>query len=179
MKANKVSISHAQLVELLAHAQRVGTLDAWCMLAVDWARQAEEKIKELMQRDMQTVSGFYEAKVPTFRDGPPVHELESAVTAEECTGYVNTIHALSKPVDMVLYCPKCGTQHIDEADNAFIDKGDGIKAWGNPPHKTHLCACCSHKWRPSDTPTNGVQCTASGKDADTLPLISETLRRRR
>lgn len=92
-----------------------------------------------------------------------------------------------KPVDMVLYCPKCHTQHID-ADNSdeirieaaergythgtrdwehFIEKNE----WTNPPHKSHLCHGCGHIWRPSDTPTNGVKATASGKDADTVPVF--------
>ncbi len=67
------------------------------------------------------------------------------------------------PVDMVLYCPKCGTQHIDAPDERTPD-------WTNPPHKSHLCHGCGHIWRPSDTPTNGVERTTSGKDADTAPL---------
>lgn len=67
-----------------------------------------------------------------------------------------------KPIDMVLYCPKCGKQHIDAPDERTPD-------WTNPPHKSHLCHGCGHIWRPSDTPTNGVERTASGKDADTAP----------
>jgi len=65
-------------------------------------------------------------------------------------------------VDMILYCPKCNTQHIDAPDNRTTD-------WKNPPHKSHLCHGCGHIWRPSDTPTNGVLATASGKDSDTKP----------
>lgn len=70
--------------------------------------------------------------------------------------------APAAPVDMVLYCPKCGVQHIDAPDERTPD-------WTNPPHKSHLCHGCGHIWRPSDTPTNGVARTASGKDADTAP----------
>lgn len=81
------------------------------------------------------------------------------------------------PVDIVLYCPKCATQHLDapEAD----PPGAAIRrrgAWTNPPHRTHLCAACGHLWRPSDTPTNGVQATQSGKDADCEPLAAAQLR---
>ena len=80
-----------------------------------------------------------------------------------------------EPVDMVLYCPKCGTQHIDapESDDDYRNKhlalGGFDNQWTNPPHKSHLCHGCGHIWRPSDTPTNGVLRTASGKDADTTP----------
>ena len=51
------------------------------------------------------------------------------------------------PVDMLLYCPECEVQHIDEP------KG----AWTNPPHKKHLCLNCGHLWKPFDYNTNGVR----------------------
>lgn len=84
------------------------------------------------------------------------------------------------PVDMVLYCPKCGTQHIDMKEIRFIDRGPNSPpgnqtVWDNPPHKSHLCHGCGHIWRPSDTPTNGVEATASGKDADTAPQQAEAV----
>lgn len=51
-----------------------------------------------------------------------------------------------RPVDMVLHCPICGRQHVDEPS----------EDWHNPPHRSHLCAGCGHVWRPADVPTNGV-----------------------
>lgn len=51
------------------------------------------------------------------------------------------------PIDMLIFCPVCGEQHIDEPD------GD----WTNPPHKSHLCLSCKAVWRISDVPTNGVE----------------------
>lgn len=80
-------------------------------------------------------------------------------------------------IDMVLYCPKCGMQHIDEpepsmlANDVALYGGDWPNRWTNPPHRSHLCAGCGHIWRPSDTATNGVLRTASGKDADTVPSM--------
>lgn len=64
-------------------------------------------------------------------------------------------------IDVVLYCPHCNTQHIDEP----------APGWDNPPHKTHLCRKdgCGHLWRPSDHCTNGVLRTNSSKDGDTRP----------
>lgn len=52
------------------------------------------------------------------------------------------------PIDMVLYCPRCHTQHIDQAEP--------LNAWLNPPHRSHLCHHCLAVWRPADVPTNGV-----------------------
>ena len=54
-----------------------------------------------------------------------------------------------RPIEMILYCPQCGLQHIDVADPAA--------GWSNPPHKTHLCLGCDHLWRPAQIPTVGVK----------------------
>lgn len=78
---------------------------------------------------------------------------------------------LQKPIDMVLHCPKCHKQHIDEP----FKPGDTYaehclektlaEAWTNPPHKSHLCHGCGYIWRPADVPTNGVIDTKThGKD---------------
>lgn len=52
------------------------------------------------------------------------------------------------PVPMVLRCPVCNGQHIDEANRAI--------GWLNPPHRTHLCNFCGHLWCPFDYHTEGV-----------------------
>lgn len=60
-----------------------------------------------------------------------------------------------KPIDMILVCPACNRQHIDEPSHG----------WANPPHKSHKCAHCLAIWRPADVPTNGVpKLTTRGKD---------------
>jgi len=50
------------------------------------------------------------------------------------------------PIDMILFCPMCGVQHIDAPEGE----------WTNPPHKSHLCHECGCIWRPADVCTNGV-----------------------
>lgn len=64
-------------------------------------------------------------------------------------------------VDMVLHCPVCHVQHIDEA----VGEWDG-KAWENPPHRSHLCRGCGHIWRPADIATNGVAAVKTRGKAD-------------
>lgn len=49
-------------------------------------------------------------------------------------------------IDMILFCPVCGSKHIDAAEGE----------WTNPPHKSHLCGNCRTVWRPADIVTNGV-----------------------
>lgn len=68
-----------------------------------------------------------------------------------------------QPVDMVLYCPACGLQHIDAPEEAeVLDTGNGTQyemnpdRWLNPPHRSHLCHGCGIVWRPADIETNGV-----------------------
>lgn len=67
------------------------------------------------------------------------------------------------PVDMLLFCPGCGKQHIDGPDE--------VKDWTNPPHRSHECQGCGHVWRPADVPTNGVAAirTRGTRDGDAHP----------
>lgn len=50
-----------------------------------------------------------------------------------------------KPVPVVIKCPECWTQHIDEGEWATTRL-----------HKTHECQECLHQWRPFDYHTVGV-----------------------
>ena len=63
-----------------------------------------------------------------------------------------------KPIDMILHCPNCGMQHIDEPEGEGDDEATikRLDVWTNPPHRSHLCHGCGHIWRPADVPTNGV-----------------------
>ncbi len=48
-------------------------------------------------------------------------------------------------IPIVLYCPKCSFQHIDQEQWATTRK-----------HRTHLCHKCGHLFRPSNHATVGV-----------------------
>jgi hypothetical protein len=94
---------------------------------------------------------------------------------------------VADPIDMILYCPNCGMQHIDqpESDTQYTARlhesswwelgGEKPPRWDNPPHKSHLCrkedGGCGCIWRPADVATNGVaELKTSGKD-DTWPAV--------
>lgn len=49
------------------------------------------------------------------------------------------------PIPMCLWCPMCGTRHIDEGEFA------------TRVHHTHSCQGCGLTWRPAIVPTVGVQ----------------------
>jgi len=70
-----------------------------------------------------------------------------------------TAPAQPAPIDMVLYCPECGLQHIDKPEDCPDFPGCCEcrgPHWKNQPHRSHLCHGCGWIWRPSDVPTNGV-----------------------
>lgn len=87
----------------------------------------------------------------------------------------------AKPIDMVLYCPNCGQQHIDAPEpGQLISDGPNagrVRAgWTNPPHRSHKCHGCGCIWRPSDVATNGVADLKTEGKADTWPVHADEVR---
>jgi hypothetical protein len=64
------------------------------------------------------------------------------------------------PIPMILYCPQCHEQHVDEPDERTPD-------WDNPPHRSHLCHACGCIWRPADAATEGVRSIKTAGERDT------------
>lgn len=80
------------------------------------------------------------------------------------------------PVPMILHCPECHLQHIDEAEPDVCEKCGHSKAlhypdhydecyecgctdftaWLNPPHRKHRCHGCNHVFKPALINTTGV-----------------------
>lgn len=65
------------------------------------------------------------------------------------------------PIDLLLWCPRCLTLHVDAPEPAT--------GWTNPPHRSHKCHNCGTVWRPADVPTNGVAAIRTRGEADTFP----------
>lgn len=96
--------------------------------------------------------------------------------------YLAGVPAESAPIDMVLHCPNCGKQHIDEADAPITVLEAVLRAnplampaparWTNPPHRSHQCHYCKGAdgmpfvWRPADVLTNGVSAVKTRGKAD-------------
>lgn len=106
---------------------------------------------------------------------------EDLKTFDERAAYqrgVADARALAKetPIDMVLYCPACGTQHIDAPDPSpqFASPDE---VWTNPPHRSHLChnPKCGTIWRPADVPTNGVARIETKGKADSWHGITDAM----
>lgn len=50
-----------------------------------------------------------------------------------------------KPIPVQLFCPKCGTQHVDRDE------------WAVRPHSSHACQNCGLVWKPCLRDTVGVR----------------------
>ncbi len=105
-------------------------------------------------------NGFF-AAVPRLR----IDDAETEAHEWRINGKQTEILSLyAGPIDIVLWCPSCGLQHVDEPDPAA--------GWTNPVHYTHLCKGCKHLWTPSNVPTNGVLGTDIGeRKHDSRPVI--------
>ena len=68
-------------------------------------------------------------------------------------------------IQMILHCPVCHQQHIDEVDEL------SNPGWTNPPHKSHKCLGCGTIWRPSQFYTEGVKLLDVHGKSDTWPAI--------
>lgn len=108
--------------------------------------------------------------------------------------------AAAKPIDMLIFCPECGMQHIDRPDapNSKCPSCDSPQPnlhpavqyegevqpckdpfhngrWTNPPHKSHTCrkedGGCGIIFRVADVPTNGVEKIQTRGKADTWPEV--------
>lgn len=76
---------------------------------------------------------------------------------------------MTTPIDMILYCPNCGTKHVDAPELGGVDIDSPGGLWLNPPHRSHLCHNCECVWRPADVPTNGVDRLKTQGKGDTWP----------
>lgn len=102
-----------------------------------------------MSGDREKVAQFMLARSIPTGHGDTIDDLLS-----ELGGWVD------RPIPMILFCPNCGTQHIDAG------------AWENPPHRTHFCQGCGHLWRPAGVFTEGVEDIPLGT-SDTRPAIRQ------
>jgi hypothetical protein len=68
------------------------------------------------------------------------------------------------PEPMLIFCPVCHRQHVDEPDPA--------QGWDNPPHNSHLCHGCGHTFRLADMPTTGVANIKTKGSRDTWDMGS-------
>jgi hypothetical protein len=91
------------------------------------------------------IRDYFDTGIATYDGDPPANDYQ--------LGHLNALivaqaELATVPIPMLLFCPKCGHQHVDAPDPA--------KGWDNPPHRSHLCDNCGVIWRPADVLTTGV-----------------------
>lgn len=111
--------------------------------------------------------------MPDWCDSRHIDELVVAV--------MDVLPDHDKPIDMILFCPRCSAQHVDAPEPDLgpnIDGSGDMPLWNNPVHRSHLCHACSFIWRPADVPTNGVAAieTRGTNDSPALPPVPHSKR---
>jgi|GEM_PF-2668692 len=77
------------------------------------------------------------------------------------------VERMARAIPMILFCPACGLQHIDQAEPEC--------GWDNPPHRSHLCRGCGHIWRPADMATTGVENINTAGSSDSPAIRGQAL----
>ena len=141
-------------------------------------RQLQEHLRELGQRwyagDVAVVDEMLQLYC-IEKDARKAAQARLATT--DAPGAIAALSAAqdapAEPIDMVLYCPTCGMQHIDAPEPHLLGAVD-LTTWHNPAHRSHLCHGCGHIWRPADVPTNGVAAVKTKGKADS-PIAAPQL----
>ena len=173
--------------ELVKNAATVGDTVRWLKGRVETAERLERetaKSAPVSPADPVPLNAV-RAAIEAISTGRPANALENLRVLEM------HLRAQSGVVPMILHCPRCRMQHIDEPwhpglgcrrerDNRDLDRGGtpiSIEAWQNPPHRSHLCAGCGFIWRPADVPTTGVAAITTRGQSDTdstsMPVFSD------
>lgn len=111
--------------------------------------------------------------IPALLSHARALEAEKAALEAERERFRALVKILEEPIPMLLFCPQCGMQHIDQIETTLVWTGGAVKepsheetTWDNPPHRSHLCAGCGHIWRPCDRATTGVAAITTKGQAD-------------
>lgn len=151
------------------HLQRFG--DALAMLCAGH-RPSDEMMAAWLDiaQDDHRLQEFAIEHGPSWAQGIGVIDA-ARVLADQPEEDAGHEEAPQVPIDMVLHCPSCGVQHIDEPERSLGPDSTERIDWDNPPHRSHLCHGCGHIWRPADVPTNGVAAIKTEGKADS-PITS-------
>lgn len=117
---------------------------------------ALRSVPNLSERDIQVLLEMCSAAVEFGADLQKQRAAPAAVQAQP----------EEQPIPMILFCPKCGKQHIDAPATSENEPHPHPGMWTNPPHKSHLCHGCGTVWRPADVPTTGVAAIGTKGKAD-------------
>jgi hypothetical protein len=111
----------------------------------DWAKSLMEQghinsVERFVESaaDFGTRNAFDRGVLRALQTWRSVNEAPTAVAPVD----VDLTKDIIESIPMILHCPMCYIQHIDDADFRL--------------HTSHLCTRCGFIWRPADVPTVGV-----------------------
>lgn len=162
--------------KVLEHLPRNETADEWFVRLCD-----DDEEREILSRDDDGLFKRF-LVVRILSDSQPdgkclhcpdrFHEGPCNTATVDPTGRKPSVRCPclghGSPIDMIIHCPKCGTQHVDAPDptkcqDCGLDEdlctADGrcsFNPWTNPPHKKHRCLSCNNVFKVANVPTNGV-----------------------
>jgi hypothetical protein len=144
------------------HANIASLVDAMCAAAPQPPAPASDA-------RLDDLSALVSRLAQALSKAAPTHDLPAKamdyLRRKDLLGSPLRTASEPTPIDMILYCPKCGMQHVDKPEGQFypgMTADESTMAnkhygrWDNPPHRSHLCHGCGFIWRPADVPTNGV-----------------------
>jgi len=157
-----------ELLAAMLKAQKVSPYRGWSMTDLNRAADAAREFLGL----------------PSIRDlNPDIAKMQDAAAANgpalrAALSVPEVAQGEAAPIDMILFCPECGEQHVDEEEHVLAWTGGSVPepshdevVWDNPPHRSHLCHNCGCIWRPADVATNGVAKIGTVGSADTWSAI--------
>lgn len=155
-------------------------------------------------REEQQVSGAPDTTAVTVPTDPEEYLDRVLAAVFEFNGAGKISWALVKqelrdlraPVPMLIFCPRCSRQHIDEPDpskcgscghsdgahaagtatsrcQAFDCMCNKFEPWNNPEHRSHYCGNCGLKFRLCDRATEGVRFIETAGSADDVKFTKE------
>lgn len=180
--ASQFSIDVTLVTAALLELAREGFVSRYPALPVEPSAKVEPPVFSMWtapRHDPATAKPMVPLRELTKEEVAQIHSEVAAKFCKKCGGGVGAAHCSDafhdpkpapidpSPVEMLLFCPKCHTQHIDAPQPE--------KNWENPPHRSHECQACGHVWRPADVPTNGVAkiMTQGQRDGSPVPASRE------
>ena len=171
-KGYEGSSNIAQLeAELVAIDSALAAYDA---LLAAGMNTREREVMDAAAELCRQVIGMLDVPARHRDEANSLLERINALLAE---GSASSEEGAVAPIDMLLFCPRCHTQHVDgeESEVEWVENIPAARTitWDNPPHRSHLCHACGCIWRPADVATNGVAKIATRGKADTWDATAE------
>lgn len=105
---------------------------------------AHQPVGAVLQLLSEAVTGL-EAALAKQHESTAFYKQQFNHERTEVRRLAKLVEELSAPVPLILACPECDVQHVDEGE------------WATRRHGIHRCSACGHEWSPAARATVGVR----------------------